>query len=171
MSLELAKLERQQAGRKYNQMKIKVERMRLVSPVSGTVEEVLVQPGEAADGSTKAIRLVGVNPLWVEGRLPRAQCNGLCQARPAKVQFRDGASADGTLVFLSQAGDPASESLLFRVEIPNPTSRPAGENVMVTFAPAPPTRAIAPATAGEGPTTQPGLAKAQAQPKTDQAKE
>ena len=54
---------------------------------------------------------------------------------PATAEFpnTDGKRVDGKIVFLAAVADAASETRLVRVEVANPSDRPAGERVRVRF--------------------------------------
>jgi RND family efflux transporter MFP subunit len=138
LSLELAKFQHTQNQLKYEETKIQVERMRLESPIPGKVEKVSVKVGESADALAQVIRVVKIDPLWVEVPVPLADARKLKVARPAQVRFADnpGQLAAGRVIHIGAVADAASDTLTVRVELPNPTGRPAGEHVGVSF-PAP----------------------------------
>jgi RND family efflux transporter MFP subunit len=137
LSLELARFEREQAGRKFEEAKAQLERMRLCSPVAGLVEEVKVEPGEAAEPMAAVIRVVKIDPLWVEVPAPLVQGRRLRAGQAAAVAFPgEEISVSGKVVYMAAVADAASDTLSVRVEVPNPSGRPAGERVEVTFEPA-----------------------------------
>jgi len=139
LSLDLARFEREQAGRKFEEAKAQVERMRLCSPVAGLVEEVKVEPGETAEPMAAVIRVVKIDPLWVDVPAPLVQGRRLRAGQAAAVAFPDEEiSVLGKVVYLAAVADAASDTLSVRVEVPNPSGRPAGERVKVRFEPAEP---------------------------------
>jgi len=134
LSLELARFEREQAGRKFEEAKAQLERMRLSSPVAGLVEEVKVEPGEAAEPMAAVIRVVKIDPLWVDVPAPLVQGRRLRAGQAATVAFPGEAiSVSGKVVYTAAVADAASDTLSVRVEVPNPSGRPAGERVQVRF--------------------------------------
>jgi len=136
-NVALAQFEHDQAGRKAVQTKAAVDRMTMYSPITGTVELVMAKPGESVDTQTKVIRIVNVDPLWVEVPVAEAEAMKLKTGDPARVTFNtDKAMAEGKIVFVSAVADAASDTLNIRVELPNPTHRQGGERVQVDFAPA-----------------------------------
>ena len=118
---------------KLDQLKIEVELMRLVSPLTGRVEEVGIETGEAAQPLTPVIRVVKTDPLWIDVPVPLAQARGLRPNGPARVTFPGKVQAAGRIVHVSSVADAASGTLRVRVEVPNPSRRPAGEHVTVSF--------------------------------------
>jgi multidrug efflux pump subunit AcrA (membrane-fusion protein) len=118
---------------KHDQLKIEVELMRLVSPMDGRVEEVAIDPGEAAQPLTPVIRVVKTDPLWIDVPVPLGQARGLRPKMPARVSFPGKQQAVGHIVHVSAVADAASGTLRVRVEVPNPSRRPAGEQVTVSF--------------------------------------
>ena len=139
LSLRLVRFEQEQAGRKFEEAKAQVDRMRLVSPIAGTVEEVKVEPGESPEPLTPALRIVQIDPLWVDVPVPLAVAVHVRTGETAHVVFpvaEGEAPSDpvqGRVVYVAAEADAASETLRVRVEVPNPTGRPAGERVKVRF--------------------------------------
>jgi len=146
LSLELARFEHEQAGRKYQEQKIRVENMQLKSPVDGSIEKIEVEVGESINTTAPVIQVVQIDPLWIDAPVPLAQAIGLKAGGTAQVTF--GASdkpgrtepapagpavAQGRIIFVGAVADAASETLRVRIEVPNKAKRPAGEHVFVTF--------------------------------------
>ncbi len=156
LELEIARLERRQAQGRYRQAVLKLERMRLLSPVAGRIERLLVRAGESIKALAPVARIVQVNPLRIEVPVPMARARGIRPGQAARVRFADGAggAAEGRVVRLSSVADAGSGTLAVRVEVPNPAGRPAGEQVTVEFiatgAPGPSSRAarLGPARSG-----------------------
>jgi RND family efflux transporter MFP subunit len=137
LSLQLSQFEHAQDARKYEETKIQVERMQLKSPISGKVEKIFLQAGESADGLQKVIRVVKTDLLWIDVPVPLAQARGLKLEQTARVTFpgAEDKPADGTIIHIAAVADAASDTLTVRVEVPNPSGRPAGEHVKVSFPP------------------------------------
>ncbi len=137
LSLELALFEHEQAGRKYQEQKVRVEHMQLASPIEGRVEDVKVEVGESINVVTEAIRVVQTDPLWIDAPVPLDQALGLQAGKPATVHFgpadRPTSSEQGRIIFVAAVADAASGTLRVRVEVPNKAGRPAGEHVLVVF--------------------------------------
>ena len=133
LSLKLAMLEHDQAGRKYREAAAHVDRMRMLSPISGKVEELFLEVGEAADERAKVVRVVQIDPLRIDVACPRPTAEKLLLGSTAKVEFGSGQVADGRVSFIAAVADSASNTITVRVDVPNPSGRPAGEHVMVEF--------------------------------------
>ncbi len=74
LSLELAQFEHAQAGRKYQELKIRIQNMQLKSPIEGSVEKIDVEVGESVNSTTaEAIRVVQIDPLWIDTPVPLTQ--------------------------------------------------------------------------------------------------
>jgi len=146
LSLELAKFEHEQAGRKYQEQKIRVENMRIKSPIDGSIEKIDVEVGESVNTTTtEVIHVVQIDPLWIDAPVPLAQAMDLKTGGTARVAF--GASdkpmkieqtaaslvAQGRIIFVAAVADAASGTLRIRIEVPNKARRPAGEHVLVSF--------------------------------------
>ena len=138
LSLELAKFEHEQAGRKYEEQRIRVDRMQLKSPVDGRVEKVDVEVGESANALADCVRVVQIDPLWIDAPVPLADAIGLKTGMTARIQFvesdESASTTEGRVIFVAAVADAASSTLRVRIEAANKTARPAGEHVLVTFA-------------------------------------
>lgn len=141
LSVDLAKLEHDQDKRRYDEAKFEWQRMTLKSPIAGVVEEIFAEEGEAVDKLQPVIRVVKINPLWIDVPVPLKQAKALEMGQVAVVKFEDdGATAAGKINHIASEADAASNTLTIRIEVPNPTGRPAGEHVTVTFPPPKKTR-------------------------------
>ncbi|MCD4699620.1 MAG: efflux RND transporter periplasmic adaptor subunit [Phycisphaerae bacterium] len=143
LALKLAQFQREQDNRKFNEAKLQIGRMRLESPISGKVERVFVKEGESVDALEDVIRIVNIAPLWIDVPVPLGQARLLKNGLKAVVEFAAADDTDkadntavGKIVHIASVADAASNTLMVRVEVPNPTGRPAGEHVRVGFIPA-----------------------------------
>jgi RND family efflux transporter MFP subunit len=137
LSLKAATLEHEQYGRRYAQAVSELERMRLVSPIEGWVEKVVVKPGEAARTLGPVIQLVKTDPLWIDVPVPLTQAKKLTLGQEVLVTFPETEAArspNGRVIHISAVADAASDTLGVRIEIANPHGRPAGERIIVNFA-------------------------------------
>jgi RND family efflux transporter MFP subunit len=138
LSLELARFEHEQAGRKYEEQRIRVDRMQLKSPIDGRIEKVDVEVGESANALADVIQVVQIDPLWIDAPVPLSESIGLTTGMTAQVQFAESgkpaSTVEGRVIFVAAVADAASGTLRVRIEAPNKTGRPAGEHVLVTFA-------------------------------------
>jgi RND family efflux transporter MFP subunit len=136
LSLELANSGLENAKHEYLRAEILLRRMRLVSPIDGKVERLFAQVGESANALAPVVRVVkvGNDPLWVDVPVPVPQALKVRKGQMALVQFEGkDAAARGKVVQVSSTADAENRMLHVRVEVPNPTGRPAGEFVSVAF--------------------------------------
>ena len=141
LSLDLAKFEQTQAQMKYREAAAQIERMQITSPIGGVVERLLVEPGESVEAAEKIAQVVQIDPLWVDVPVPLEEARSLTKgASNALVEFdsdnpaRKSAVA-GKIIHIAAVADSASKTLTVRVECPNPSKRPAGEHVYLSFQP------------------------------------
>ncbi|MCE5334118.1 MAG: efflux RND transporter periplasmic adaptor subunit [Desulfobacteraceae bacterium] len=138
-SLRLAGFEHRQDGLKYEEAKVQVERMRLYSPVVGKVEQVDIEPGESAQALSPVIRVVQIDPLWVDAPVPSDLARTLKPNQKAYVRFRcqdcSEKGEEAKVIHVSAVAVAATETLRVRLELPNPAQRSAGERVKVSFSP------------------------------------
>ena len=139
LSLELTQFEQKQAGLKYQEMRLQIDRMRVVSPIDGVVERLLVEPGESVEAAGKIAQVVQIDPLWIDVAAPLAAARTLKKGQSNAVVEFDGAdparrsSVSGKIIHIAAVADSASGTLTVRVECPNAARRPAGEHVYVSF--------------------------------------
>lgn len=134
LSLELADLEHRQDQLKYDEACCHVARMRLLSPVDGKVERIMIREGETADPQSKVIRVVKLDPLWMDVPVPLANCRNLQVDQKVEVMLPDmDKPQTGRIEFIAAVADPGSNTLTIRVELPNPQQRRAGEHVKIRF--------------------------------------
>ena len=141
LRLALARFEHKQDQRKYDEARIHVERMNIASPIAGMVEELFIEPGESVNALDEVIRVVRIDPLWIDVPVRRDETLTLKNGQQADVKFEDKASKvikviKGRIIHIAAVADAASNTLTVRVEVPNKKHRPAGEHVKVSFPPA-----------------------------------
>ncbi len=134
LSLELEKIKRQTDKLKYEEMQAHIDKMKLQSSVAGKVEKIMAREGEWAEGQVKAMRIVCIDPLWIEVAVPQSACEGKCVGVEASVLFpKEKQPVAGKIVHVASVGDPQSDTVIVKVEVPNPSLRRAGERVKVSF--------------------------------------
>jgi len=135
LSVELAKFQHEQAQRKYEEAKKQIDNMTLTSPINGRVEQIDVETGESVNALESVIRVVQIDPLWIEVPVPVTQTMSLRTGDAAQVRFPNpqAVSAEGVIVFIAAVADAASDTIRVRVQVHNRNMRPAGEHVRVAF--------------------------------------
>jgi RND family efflux transporter MFP subunit len=135
LSVKLAVFELEQAQRKYNEAKIQIDNMSLKSPIDGIIEKTEVEPGESVNALEDIVRVVQINPLWIDTPVPLEKARDLRYGDTTQVSFPDSkeTSIEGTIIFIGAVADAASSTLRVRIQVPNRSLRPAGEHVRVTF--------------------------------------
>ncbi len=128
---KLAEFERDKFKLQLDEAEVRIARMQLRSPFTGTVERVLVKQGGATNSLEEVIWLVQTDPLWVEAPVSLAQARKLKLDQTAEVTF-PGATAEPVLAKIVHKASVANAGkLMVRLEVPNPTNRPAGETVSI----------------------------------------
>jgi len=135
LSLQLARFEHKQTQRKYDEVKVQVEKMSLASPIDGRIEKIHVEAGESINALTDVVRVVQIDPLWIDVPVPLIQAMDLTAEKTAKVVFPNPnrASVEGSIIYIAAVADAASGTLRVRIEVPNKSNRPAGEHVEIIF--------------------------------------
>jgi multidrug efflux pump subunit AcrA (membrane-fusion protein) len=114
---------------------IRVDNMRLLSPIDGFVEQINVEVGESVQALADTIRIVRIDPLWIDVHVPQDKAYTVKVGDTAIVKFPkpQKKSSSGKIIFVSRAADAASSTLRVRIEVPNKSNRPAGECAHIVF--------------------------------------
>lgn len=107
--------------------------MRLKSPVPGIVEKIEVEVGESVNGLENVVRIVRIDPLWIDLHVPLDKSGALKSEQFVEVIFTDATRhvAKGKIIFVAAVADAASSTLRTRIEVANKSMRPAGEHVKI----------------------------------------
>jgi RND family efflux transporter MFP subunit len=155
LRVELAMFDQDQAVLKYKESAMNLARMTLKSPIDGMVEKIAAQPGESADKDGKIMRVVNIDPLYIDVPISRSDAGRLSLNHPAQVTFSDESlKAVGKVIFIAAVANAGSDTVTVRIELPNPSLRRAGEHVKINFNFEPGTAATAPATATTSPSSK-----------------
>ena len=141
LQLHIAKFQHEQAIRKYEEAQKQIDRMILKSPIEGRIEKIdtgkgeEVEEGESVNALQDVIRIVRIDPLWIDVPVPFAQTANLRNGTSAVVEFPEPnkTTLEGKVIFISSVGQAGSNTLTVRVQVPNKSNRPARENVLVSF--------------------------------------
>ncbi len=137
LSLDLARFEHDQAVRQLHESQIRIDQMQLRTPISGIVAESHVETGESVNAQEEVMRVVLTDPLWVDASIPIVQAALIKPGAQLNVTFYppDPNTVRGRVIYVAAVADAASNTLTVRIEVPNPSKRPAGEHVQVQCTP------------------------------------
>ena len=135
LQLHIAQFQHEQARRKYEEAQKQIDRMILKSPIDGRIEKIEKEEGESVNALENVIRIVRIDPLWIDVPVPLAQTAKLRYGGSAIVEFPEPQkkTEEGKIIFIAAVGDAGSDTLTVRVQVPNKSNRPARENVLVSF--------------------------------------
>ena len=134
LSLQLERFDHEQAMRKYLEMKGQVDRMQLICPIDGKIEVINVREGETVVDAAKAvIRVVKVDPLWVDVPVPIQFAAALECGQKMNVTFVEPYNTIevGEIINIASVVESGSNTRRVRVQLANPQLRPSGLHVMV----------------------------------------
>lgn len=130
LSLELAQFEHKLTLYTQKEVQILVNRMQLICPVDGRVEEVFVEKGESVNALQEVVRIVQIDPLWIDAKLPTHVATNLKPDDRINVRFPNSSNTQpARIIHVASVADSGSETMRVRLEVPNKSKRPAGENV------------------------------------------
>ena len=134
LSLELAKAKKLQYELEHKEAKVYLDRMKITSPTGGVVEKIFLSEGESADALAEVVRVVKIDPLWIDVPVPLDSARELKCGQAANVLFPGETKPRvGKIIHKPAVSDSASNTLTVRVEVANSSDGPAGEHVRVSF--------------------------------------
>ena len=138
IQLEAARQRDIEADSSLMQLEARVNDHHLTAPFDGVVDVVFVDVGDSVRDTDPAVRVVAVDPLWVDVATPTARTLDLEPGDPAWVQVRIGDEPrvlSATIVGIGPVADSVTGARRVRVEAPNPDGLPAGLTAFVRFEP------------------------------------
>lgn len=136
IDLQTAQWNLDQEKLQFERMKTRADRYRLVAPFDGQVDVVAVDRGDVVKDSEPVIRVVNIDPLWVDVHTPIETSLSLSQGDPAWAMIDiPGRTAfvTGRIIEVSPVTNFATRKQRIRVEIDNPSKWPPGLAVWVRF--------------------------------------
>lgn len=118
------------------QLQARLDKHTVSAPFDGIVESVLVAIGDSVRESDPVVRVVSVDPLWIDVATPTEETMGLEDGDPAWCLVRIGDDVrllDATIVGISPVADSVTGARRVRVEASNPRALPAGLTAFVRF--------------------------------------
>ncbi|HED53464.1 MAG TPA: efflux RND transporter periplasmic adaptor subunit [Phycisphaerales bacterium] len=136
LSLEASRQRMREQQIQLRQLQARLDEHTVTSPFDGIVESVLVDVGDTVRESDPIVRVVSIDPLWIDVATPTEQTLGLKPGDPAWALVRIGDEARllrATIVGISPVADSVTGARRVRVEASNPDALPAGLQVFVRF--------------------------------------
>ncbi len=103
---------------------VDLQRRVVVSPLDGVVVERYHDPGEWIEPGQPVLRVLRLDPLWVEGFIDvadLARCEKGCPvALTVSLDQKQTTTVKGRIVFIGREVDPVNREVLLRAEIQNP---------------------------------------------------
>jgi RND family efflux transporter MFP subunit len=137
---ELSKRKQLELAQQYERAKARHQEYVMRAPMDGVVEQITVEVGESVERTKPILRVVVIDPLWVNAPVPTNQTMKLKVGDSAWVTPKlEGHEqpVEGKIIWIASVADPASDTRSIRVEVPNPKRLPAGAHVGVRFTPEP----------------------------------
>lgn len=138
LDLGIAKMNQDQEVLAVEMGQARVDRLLIKAPFDGQVDVVLADVGQSVSESDKVVRVVNVDPLWIDVPAPTAKTLelGLKLGDACWVLMDLPGPAEvhkGKIIEVSPVADSASATRRIRVEISNPRKLVAGVSSWVRF--------------------------------------
>ena len=139
IDVRIAKNNFEQEQAAVERFEARVQKFRVHAPFDGIVDTVVVELGQSIGDSEPAIRVVQIDPLWIDVPAPTASTMTLSlePGSPAWVLMNlpgEAVIREARVIEVSPTADAASATRRVRVELPNPELLVAGIGCWVSFA-------------------------------------
>ena len=138
MQVEVSKLKQAMKKTDVKAAKVRLEQMKILSPVDGFVEHIDVSVGEVTDPRRESpcMTVVQLDPLWVEFYLPVNQSQKLKLGQTMDVKYEnDSQWQQAKLIYRSPVAEAAAGMQKLRLELKNPSNTDAGLKMEVKLPP------------------------------------
>ena len=138
VELEVAKLNRRQQALQLKLQQSRLDRFTLQAPFDGIVDAVSADLGEIKKETDPIVRVVDIDPLWIDVPAPTIQTIvlGLKPGAPAWVLLDLPGEPKvylGKVIEVGAEADSSSGTRRVRVELDNPSAWPSGLSAWVRF--------------------------------------
>lgn len=131
-TVKVQQLEQDIAKLKVKQQAVKLDQMKLLSPIDGVVAAIGVSEGEVTDPQKPVMTVVKLDPLWIEFYLPTNQSLKLKVGQQLQVRYADDQQwQNAKLIFRAPVADVGSFQQEIRLELANPQLKDAGLEMQV----------------------------------------
>ena len=140
VDLEIAKYEKRQHETELQIRQAQLDRLTIVAPFSGRIDEVMVDPGQVKRDTDNVLRIVDTDRLWIDVPAP----TGLTITLGLKPGDKAWVLLDlpgepsvylAKVIEVGAAADGSSNTRRVRVELANPNDWPSGMTAWVRFTP------------------------------------
>lgn len=124
-----AEEKRLMASHRLEELRAERDLLFLKSPIDGIVEKLQIETGESPQSMEPVVLIVNCDPLWIEVPAPLPAAAHMNINDEIAIIYPDKSAGVGKVAVISQVADSASETVLIRIDVPNPAWRRAGERV------------------------------------------
>lgn len=136
LELKMTLQQGEEAILQLNQARSRHEQYILRAPTDGIVDFIAVEEGELVETLSPILRLVVIDPLWIDAAVPTDQTLDLKIGDTVQVRIDLPGHSEpvvGKIIHMAEVADAASNTRLVRVEVPNPKLLPAGAQATLDF--------------------------------------
>jgi multidrug efflux system membrane fusion protein len=119
IAADTARAELAAAAAQLREAQSAVERLDVVAPFSGTVDDVLVERGSWVPAGTAVATILALNPIVVRGELGERDLGDVRIGTPATVNLANGVAVDGRVRYVRRQASEETRTFQVEVEIPN----------------------------------------------------
>lgn len=138
LSLDTAVSALAQAKSQLQAAQADLDRIRVVAPFGGVVDQVAVELGSSVAQGGEILTLLNLDPVVVKGEISERDLSHVKIGDKAEALLVNGEKVDGVVSYISRAATPATRTFRIEVDIANKDDRiPAGMTAEITLRSAP----------------------------------
>jgi multidrug efflux system membrane fusion protein len=119
IAADIARAELAAAEAQLREAEAAVERLDVVAPFAGTMDDVAVERGSWVQAGTAVATILALNPVVVRGEVSERDLANVRVGTPATVNLTSGAAVEGRVRYVRPQASPQTRTFQVEVEIPN----------------------------------------------------
>jgi membrane fusion protein, multidrug efflux system len=134
ISADIARAELAGAEAQLREAEAAVERLDVVAPFAGIIDDVAVERGSWVQAGTAVATILALNPVVVRGEVSERDLADVRVGTPATVNLTNGSAVEGRIRYVRPQASPQTRTFQVEVEIPNRGgSIPAGMSAEIVL--------------------------------------
>jgi multidrug efflux system membrane fusion protein len=119
IAADIARAELAAAQAQLREAEAAVERLDVVAPFAGTIDDVAVERGSWVQAGTPVATILAMNPVVVRGEISERDLADVRVGTPATVNLANGPAVEGRVRYVRPQASPQTRTFQIEVEIPN----------------------------------------------------
>lgn len=132
LRVDAARAELEEARAARESIELEIAHTRVIAPIDGVLDRLSARRGDFVKAGEMVARIVDNDPLRAVVQIPQQRVHELEVGQRASLQFLDGQTAEGEVIFVSREADHQTRTFRAEIRLSNPERViPAGISVTV----------------------------------------